>query len=116
MLGLPQTLSDDDIDQDFPTEVDDEFITEDGILATPAGHTSLIAAANHDFRLTEIVTKILRSVYPIKGFQDSDQEPSRGYKVSYRVIRDIEDDLQNWMESIPLIFRPGGEAPPRILR
>src|SRR5437762_5199435 len=32
LLGLPKTLSDDDIDQVFPLEVDDEFITRDGIL------------------------------------------------------------------------------------
>ena len=37
LLGLPKTLSDDDIDQVFPLEVDDEFITRDGILPMPEG-------------------------------------------------------------------------------
>ena len=35
MLGLPQMLSDDDIDQEYPVSVDGDFISQDGILPTP---------------------------------------------------------------------------------
>ncbi|KAB8343272.1 hypothetical protein FH972_022860 [Carpinus fangiana] len=116
MLGLPLTLSDEDTDQDMPLEVDDEYITATEILPMPRGHVSLIAAANGNFRLSKIVAKIVKSIYPIKGFQNHENNPSRVYSISYSKVRELENELQAWMESLPPIFRPGATAAPHILR
>ena len=116
MLGLPQTLSDDDIDQDLPSEVDDSNITDNGITRHAPGHTPATAASNANFRLTKIIQKIVRNIYPIKGFQSSEGPSSKVYSVSYTVIRDIENDLQLWMEGLPPAFRPGSEASPRVMK
>ena len=117
MLGLPQTLSDDDVDQDFPTETDDIYITDTGITRMPSGETALVAASNANFRLIKVVSKIIRHIYPIKGFHNKEQSPSKAYSVSYATIREIENDLQGWMEDLPTIFKPGGEeAPTHFLR
>src|SRR5437762_1072757 len=67
LLGLPKTLSDDDIDQVFPLEVDDEFITRDGILPMPEGRISLLAASNAHTRLLTILSKVISYIYPVKG-------------------------------------------------
>ena len=67
MLGLPQTLSDEDIDQDLPVELDDEYITEDGLLPMPSGITPLTTAFNAHTRLVQLYTKIVRKVYPIRA-------------------------------------------------
>lgn len=116
MLGLPQTLSDQDIDQDYPSAVDDEGITKTGIYPSPSGRTPLALAAHADFRLTPIVAKIMRNIYPIKGFQSREGNPNKAYSVSYAVVRDIENDLQEWLEKLPSIFTPGGDASLKVLR
>ena len=116
MLGMPQALGDNDIDQDLPLEVDDEYISIDGINPPPEGHVSMIAAANADFKLTKIVANVCKSIYPVKGYQNPGEGSSKSYSVSYNVVRGIENDLQSWTESLPPDFLPGGEAPPHILR
>ena len=116
MLGLPLTLSDHDIDQEFPTEVDDEYITLDGIRSQPAGTVSLITAVNHDFRLTNIVCKLVRCVYPVKGFQSGEQEASRLHRVRLSVVKGIESDLKLWEDNLQREFKPGHETTPKLMR
>ncbi|KAK5110069.1 hypothetical protein LTR62_006314 [Meristemomyces frigidus] len=111
MLGLPQTLSDDDIDQDYPLEVDDEYITEDGILPMPEGQVSMMTAFNAHTRLVILLSKIVRKVYPIKT-QDS---PDKSYSVPFSTIREIESDLEEWKNSLAPILNPC-EAPERYIR
>lgn len=116
MLGLPLALIDDEIDQDYPSEVDDEFITLDGIKHQPRDKTPLIAATNHDFRLTAIVCKIVKCIYPIKGFQSTGQEAPRVYRVRLSMIKDIEKDLKAWEDNLQPIFKPGRDVNPKYMR
>src|ERR1700760_55 len=67
LLGFPHMLSDDDIDQELPVEVDDEYITKDGIRPMPPGRTSLYAASNAHTRLMEILSRVIKHIYPTKG-------------------------------------------------
>lgn len=114
MLGLPQTLSDEDVDQEFPTEVDDEYITRDGILPMPDGVVSLMTAFNSHTRLVQILQKIVRKIYPIKV--QSPQSPGdKSYSIPFSTIREIESDLEDWKNSLPPIFSPC-EAPARYTR
>ncbi|KAF2160440.1 hypothetical protein M409DRAFT_70408 [Zasmidium cellare ATCC 36951] len=114
MLGLPQTLSDDDIDQDFPAEVDDEYITRDGVLPMPDGVVSLMTAFNSHTRLVQILQKIVRKIYPIKV--QSPQSPGdKSYSIPFSTIREIESDLEEWKNNLPPIFSPC-EAPARYTR
>jgi len=100
MLGLPQTLSDEDIDQEYPIEVDDEYITENGITPMPEGSVSLLTAFNVHTRLTILLTKIVRGVYPIKPKTGTSKQ-DKSYTVPFSVIREIENDLENWKNSLP---------------
>ncbi|KAL9051246.1 MAG: hypothetical protein Q9162_006135 [Coniocarpon cinnabarinum] len=114
LLGLPLTLSDHDIDQDFPAEVDDENITPHGIKPQAAGHIPLIAASNQDFTLTKIIQKLTKHVYPIKGPHSGGRSV---YKVPLSAIKEIERDLQNWEDQLHPVFKPGSnDAPPKLLR
>lgn len=114
MLGLPQTLSDEDIDQEFPAEVDDEYITKDGILPMPEGEVPLMTAFNAHTRLVQILQKIVRKIYPIKV--QSPQNPGdKSYSVSFSTIREIEGELEEWKNSLPPILAPC-EAPARYAR
>jgi hypothetical protein len=115
MLGLPTFLRDEDVDQDWPTEVDDEYITETEIKPMPKGQISLIAGANAHTQIVQILAKICTHVYPLKGAKSEDKG-SVTYSVSYSKIREIEQDMQRWLDQLPMVLKPGGEAPPALTR
>ncbi|KAF2403557.1 hypothetical protein EJ06DRAFT_282845 [Trichodelitschia bisporula] len=116
LLGLPHSLSDDDIDQDYPAPVDDEFITADGIYDMPPGRVSVLAASNAHTDLVRILAKIVRYVYPTKGSPVGAPGKFKSYSVSYSQILEIEKDLQEWQDRLPMGLKPGGEAPLIIVR
>lgn len=116
LLGLPQMLSDEDIDQEDPTEVDDDLITAEGIKPMPKDRVSFAAGSNAHTRLVQILQKIVRYIYPIKGLHGSNSKSEQSYVVSHAKIREIERDLQMWMESLPMALRPGADAPKELVR
>ncbi|CAL3964880.1 hypothetical protein PZA11_002220 [Diplocarpon coronariae] len=118
LLGFPQMLSYDDIDQELPIEVDDEYITKDGVLDMPPGKISLLfAAANAHTRLTSTLAKVIKYIYPTKALDNSLQGvPKSSYVISHAKIREIEQDLAQWLDKLPMALRPGGEGTPEVLR
>ena len=116
LLGLPQMLSNDDLDQEMPMEVDDEYITKDKIFPMPPGKLSINTAVNAHTKLVEILAKTMKYIYPIKTKEKLRTKNSHSYVVNHSRIREIEQDLQSWMESLPMPFRPGEEAPPEFVR
>jgi hypothetical protein len=103
MLGLP------------PAEVDDDYITESGILPMPEGSISVMIAFNAHTRIVQVLSKICKNVYPIKGMHSGDKD-SVTYTVGYSKIRELEQDLAQWLDELPLALRPGAEASPLIIR
>src|SRR5450432_2188582 len=95
LLGFPRMLNDEDIDQELPLEVDDEYITMEAILPMPTDKISVYAASNHHTSLMAILAKIIQYIFPIKGVEESIQSNSSpSYAVSHAKIADIERDLQ----------------------
>lgn len=113
LLGLPMMLSDEDIDQEFPLEVDDDCITADTVLPMPPGKTALMTAFTAHIRLVRLLAKTVRYVYPL---QTTRSRSKHAYAVSYAKIREVEQDLHRWMEDLPMALRPGGEVPPELVR
>ena len=113
LLGLPMYLSDDDFDQEHPLEIDDEFITSEGILPAPPGRLSVMCAFNAHTRLVGIMAKTTRYIYPVKSAFPVDKQ---SYAVSHEKVREIERDLQAWMEQLPMELRPEGEGTHEIER
>ena len=116
VLGLPKMLSDGDIDQEMPVDADDEYITTTGILPMPIGKLSLMTAFNFHTQLVHILSKTVKYIYPIKAREHSQIKANPSYAVSHAKIREIEHDLQQWLEGLPMALRPGGEASPEIAR
>ncbi|KAG9232522.1 fungal-specific transcription factor domain-containing protein [Amylocarpus encephaloides] len=117
LLGFPQMLSPDDIDQELPLEVDDEYISKTGILRMPVGKNSLYAAANAHTKLMEILAKVIKYIYPTKALEQSVKEHGHAsYVISHAKIREIERDLKQWLDILPMGLRPGGGAPPEYVR
>ncbi|EKJ71146.1 hypothetical protein FPSE_08652 [Fusarium pseudograminearum CS3096] len=119
LLGFPLLLNVDDIDQPFPLEVDDEFITHTGILRPPPAAPSFFQAFNAHSELMEILAKVTKYVYPTKGLGQGlskDNKPASTYLISYGRIKEIEAELHSWFERLPQHWRPSGEGPIETVR
>ncbi|KAF3928863.1 hypothetical protein ABW20_dc0104604 [Dactylellina cionopaga] len=116
LIGLPRMIHDEDIDQEYPVEVDDQHITKDGITLGVVDEPNSTSAANAHTRLVEILGKVIKKIYPIKGLQPSTFGKRTGYMISYAVVREIEQDLAKWQEGLPSYLRRGDDSPSRFLR
>lgn len=119
ILGFPMLLNDEDIDQPLPTEVDDEYITKEAILAPPPGTPSFFQAFNAHERLMRILAKTVKYIYPLRAAEvtaaDSENR-NPTFLVGYAKIREIEEDLQNWYEQLPIHWRPSPDGPIEVIR
>ncbi|KAI2470615.1 hypothetical protein F4781DRAFT_421198 [Annulohypoxylon bovei var. microspora] len=120
LLGFPLLLNDEDIDQPLPTAVDDEYITKDEILIPPPGTPSFFEAFNAHVRLMDILGKVVKHIYPLKGIDQSEAEgvgePYASYMISYGKIKEMEKELQRWNEDLPYTWRPDPEGPVQVVR
>jgi hypothetical protein len=118
ILGFPLLLHDEDVDQLLPTEVDDEYITEDAILTPPAGTPSFFQAFNAHSRLMKILAKVVKDIYPFRGVEESVKggRPITTHMISYSSIQGIERELQEWYEQLPIHWRPSSDGPIEVIR
>ncbi|KAI0512783.1 hypothetical protein F5B22DRAFT_614202 [Xylaria bambusicola] len=120
LLGFPLLLNDDDIDQLLPTAVDDDFITKEGITTPPSGTPSYIEAFNAHVKLMDLLSKVVKNVYPLKRADpkvtDEDESQSASYMVSYARVKEMEEELQQWNEQLPFAWRPSPEGSVEVVR
>lgn len=119
LLGFPLMLNVEDIDQPYPTEVDDEYIFPDRLIPQPTqGATSFFVAFNAHTRLMEILAKITKYVYPMSGPAQAvkSTKPVSSYSVSYARIKEIEADLHSWYERLPEHWRPSPDGSVEVVR
>ncbi|KAH6666417.1 fungal-specific transcription factor domain-containing protein, partial [Halenospora varia] len=116
ILGLPRTVSDDDIDQEMPLEIDDQYITKEGVLSMPDGQISTMASLNAHTKLGQILGKIVTNVYPTKRMHRDATEKPRAYEVKDGTVREVERELQQWARNLPMQLLPGVDSPQKLLR
>lgn len=109
MLGLPQMLSSNDIDQGLPAEVPDENITEGGITPVDRDVFPLMKATNAHTKLLHILQKVVRYIYPINP-QDDGPNTGDHSMIGHSLVRELERDLQGWMDELPVQLRPSENA------
>ncbi|KAF8418228.1 fungal-specific transcription factor domain-containing protein [Tirmania nivea] len=109
LLGLPKGIADEDIDQEMPLDVDDEYITETEIKEQPQGTVSIMTVVNSHTKLLSIMAKVVKAIYPLKQGCASG---NGGYAVSFASIREIENDLQKWNDALPGGLAPDEHLPP----
>ncbi|KAK9386816.1 fungal-specific transcription factor domain-containing protein [Lipomyces mesembrius] len=115
MLGLPRCIDENDIDQEQPLEIEDEYITETGILPHPVGVITQQLIANVHTRLMAILSHIVEDVYPIKPRTPVAQSGvSATNCVSYVKVLELENDLQHWLDSLPFELRQDYSLSPVI--
>lgn len=119
MLGFPLLLNPEDVDQPYPTEVDDEYITNDGIIQPPPGTISFFEAFNAHTRLMDILSRVIKNVYPLKRVDQSmpsGDGPGTTYRISYASVKKIEEELQQWYIDLPEQWRPSPEGSMEVIR
>ncbi|KAL2441458.1 hypothetical protein ABEF95_014955 [Exophiala dermatitidis] len=96
-LGRPQSITDNDIDVEFPLDIDDENITASGVLCEPRRSnldpSTTMSAAIHTIRLRQIWARIQSSVYPQVGAGSTATPDS--------VILSLKRELDEWLDSSP---------------
>ncbi|KGO40376.1 Transcription factor, fungi [Penicillium expansum] len=99
--GMPRLLSDSDIDQEFPREANDVYITSRNISMQPQSEICYISGANASYRLHMIRDKVTRQMYPVKPLGHDQLHDSTAHAANLEKVRETEDDLKKWANSIP---------------
>ncbi|KAK1750788.1 putative transcriptional regulatory protein [Echria macrotheca] len=119
ILGFPILLSDQDMDQPLPSEVDDEYITKDAMIPPPPGTPSFFQAFAAHSRLMTILRNVVTHIYPLKGVEEyvmKGDRPNATYMISYARIKEIERELHDWYEALPIHWRPSPDGPIEVIR
>lgn len=85
MTGLPPLLNDNQVEVEYPTDIDDEFVSESGYEPTMPGDHTKISSALALFRGSRILKKVLAVIYA-----------SSGEKQSYKKLQELEEELDDW--------------------
>ncbi|KAK3499827.1 transcription activator protein acu-15 [Neurospora hispaniola] len=91
ILGLPKLLKDEDVHAEFPSDTDDEYVTEKGFQPSLPGEPTRISSALALFRGSRILGKVLEKIYPA----------ATSYELSLQQMSSLEGELTEWFENLP---------------
>ncbi|ROT35503.1 transcriptional activator protein acu-15 [Sodiomyces alkalinus F11] len=91
VLGLPKLLKEDDIHAEYPSDTDDEYVTEKGFQPTLPGEYTKLSSALALFRFSRILAKVLEKNYPA----------ATSHELSLQQMSALEAELNGWLESLP---------------
>ncbi|KAK6530146.1 hypothetical protein TWF694_003514 [Orbilia ellipsospora] len=91
MLGLPTLINDEETSIEYPADIDDEYVSESGILPTMPGDHTKISSALALFRGSRILSKVLSTIYSMKS----------STKQSYKQLQQLEQELDTWKTNLP---------------
>lgn len=90
-LGLPKLLKEDDVQVEYPSDTDDDYLTEKGFQPTLPGESTRISNALALFRATRILARVLEKNYPT----------ATSYDLSLQQMASLESELTEWYDSLP---------------
>ncbi|KAK7701612.1 hypothetical protein SLS57_011661 [Botryosphaeria dothidea] len=105
-LGRPRTFHDEDIDQDFPTCVNDSDLHNRQMHPSAVKSQSLMSGPIAHFKLSRILANILRDLYGIKPPSSDDR---------YRLAAKYNDELNEWRTSLAYLLDTDGVDPSLFL-
>lgn len=95
LTGLPVLLREDDIRVEYPTDVDDENVTETEYLPTLPGESTRVSSALALFAVSRILNKVLEKLYP--------SLPS--YEIPSSTVHSLSAELDEWQKNLPQHLR-----------
>lgn len=90
-MGLPKLLREDDLQVEYPSDTDDEYVTEKGFQPTLPGEHTRLSSALALFRATRILAKVLEKNYP----------SATTYDLSLQQMNTLENELDSWYDALP---------------
>jgi len=91
MLGLPKLLKEEDVHAEFPSDTDDEYVTEKGFQPSLPGEHTRLSSALALFRGSRILARILEKIYPSATSHD----------LSLQQMSALGAELDEWYEKLP---------------
>ncbi|KAI0402218.1 fungal-specific transcription factor domain-containing protein [Xylaria palmicola] len=91
ILGLPKLMKEDDIHAEYPSDTDDEYVTEKGFQPTLPGEHTRISSALALFRLSRILARVLEKNYPAAA----------SHELSLQQMSTLDAELRAWDEALP---------------
>ncbi|KAH8165622.1 hypothetical protein CIB48_g2611 [Xylaria polymorpha] len=91
ILGLPKLMREEDIHAEYPSDTDDEYVTEKGFQPTLPGEHTRISSALALFRLSRILAHVLEKNYPAAA----------SHELSLQQMSILDAELRAWDESLP---------------
>ncbi|KAK9415676.1 putative Transcriptional activator protein acu-15 [Seiridium unicorne] len=92
MLGLPKVLKEEDIHAEYPSDCDDEYVTEKGFQPTLPGEYTKLSSALALFKVSRILAKVLEKHYPA----------ATSYDLSLQQMSILDAELSDWDENLPV--------------
>lgn len=90
MLGLPKLMNESYIHVEYPLDVDDENVSEQGFQSTLSGEPTRLSSALALFRVARILSKVLDEVYPARC----------SHELSLEKINALNEELGVWLQSL----------------
>ncbi|KAK4168819.1 fungal-specific transcription factor domain-containing protein [Cladorrhinum sp. PSN259] len=91
MLGLPKLLKEDDAHCEYPTDTDDEYVTEKGFQPSLPGESTRLSNALALFRGSRVLGKVLEKIYP----------SATSHELSLQQMSALGNELDEWYEQLP---------------
>lgn len=88
---MPILLREDDVQTEYPADVDDENVTETGFLPTLPGESTRISSALALFGVSRVLNKALEDLFSSKS----------GYDVYVSKMRSVAGQLDEWLQTLP---------------
>lgn len=84
-------MKEDDIHAEYPSDIDDEYVTEKGFQPSLPGEHTRLSSALALFRAARILAKVLGKNYPA----------STSHELSLQQMSGLEAELDDWSEGLP---------------
>lgn len=94
-LGLPKLLKEADVQTEYPSDADDEYVTEKGFQPTLPGESTRLSSALALFRATRVLARVLEKNYPATS----------SYELSLQQMESLEVELDEWYGDLPSHLR-----------
>ncbi|KAK4104129.1 hypothetical protein N658DRAFT_420275 [Parathielavia hyrcaniae] len=91
ILGLPKLLKEEDVHAEFPSDTDDEYVTEKGFQPSLPGEATRLSNALALFRGSRILARVLEKIYP----------SATSHELSLQQMFALAAELDDWYEKLP---------------
>ncbi len=93
--GAPTLIRDSEMSTEYPSDVDDDNLTEQGILPGLPGELTKISSALALFKISRILSRALDQLVPA----------SVAYRLSMSDLKSISEQLGQWLKCTPAHLR-----------